>query len=203
MIARLRGELVARDVRDGVAHVVLDVRGVGYVVLVPAGAVLPDRGAEVTLHTSLQVREDSMTLYGFPTLESRDLFEMLLNASGVGPRIALAALSTHPPGALVRAIAEEDHDALVLVPGVGKKLAQRLILELRDKVGVVPSSAAPGGASPGTPADDPREEVRLALIELGYSAAEAHRTLAGLEGDGDAAELLRAALRSLSSAARP
>ncbi len=201
MIAQLRGRLVAREVGDGHATVVVDVNGVGYLVHVPAGVVLPERGAEVTLHTSLQVREDAMTLYGFPSQDARDLFEALLGASGVGPRIALAALSTHPPSAIVRAIVEEDHDALVLVPGVGKKLAQRLVLELRDKVGAVPATSTDGPRATDATGTDPRDEVRLALVELGYSAAEAHRTVSSLEGDGDAADLLRTALRSLSTAA--
>ncbi|MDP9022576.1 MAG: Holliday junction branch migration protein RuvA [Actinomycetota bacterium] len=201
MIAQLRGSVAARGSSPSgdAAQVVVDVGGVGYLVVVPAGLAgrLPRPGGDVELHTSLQVREDSMTLYGFPTAEVRDLFEALLTASGVGPKLALAALSTLAPDALRRAVAGGDVDALTVVPGIGKKSAQRLVLELRDKLGsgeqadVVAVTAA--GATP-------LGEVRLALLELGYSAAEAHRAVEALHDDGDVGELLRAALRSLAGA---
>ncbi|MGH3441471.1 MAG: Holliday junction branch migration protein RuvA [Nitriliruptorales bacterium] len=202
MIGHLRGTIVARLAdRPQSVEVVVDVHGVGYRVLVPSSlaARLPAAGEEVELHTSLQVREDAMDLYGFPSLEARELFESLLGASGVGPRLALAALSTHAPPALHRAIADEDVESLTLIPGVGKKLAQRLVLELRDKLGAPAVDLAPvPGRGTG---DGVRAEVRLALMELGYTHAEAQRALAALDGfEGDERELLRLALRSLAGA---
>ncbi|MBW3578319.1 MAG: Holliday junction branch migration protein RuvA [Actinobacteria bacterium] len=201
MIAQLRGSVSARGSSPSgdAAQVVVDVGGVGYLVVVPAGLAgrLPGPGGDVELHTSLQVREDSMTLYGFPTAEARDLFEALLTASGVGPKLALAALSTLAPDALRRAVGGGDVDALMVVPGIGRKSAQRLVLELRDKLGPggqadVVTVAAAGATALG--------EVRLALLELGYSAAEAQRAVEPLLDDGDVGELLRAALRSLAGA---
>ncbi len=196
MIAHLRGQLATRRQMRDAAAVVVDVHGVGYHVLVPNGLVdrLPAVKEPVELHTSLQVREDSLTLYGFAAAEARDLFELLLGASGVGPKLALAALSSHSPEGLLRALADADLDALTLIPGVGRKLAERLVLELRDKVGGVQlAGPLPGQSTIG--------EVRLALLELGYTSAEAQRALDGLDatpGD-DAAELLRGALRALAA----
>lgn len=189
MIAHLRGKVAARRI----GAVVVDVGGVGYLVHVPDGASVPPRGATVELHTSLQVREDAMTLYGFPDAGARDLFEALLGASGVGPRLALAALSTHGPAALVRAIGDGDVEALRAIPGVGTKVAQRLVLELREKVG-----GAAGGELPGEVPAGALGEVREALVALGYSAAEARRATGGLDPDGDAGALLRRALRALA-----
>jgi holliday junction DNA helicase RuvA len=208
MISLVRGRIVSRTVagsvgrtsgQEAAATVVVDVGGVGYLVHVPASELsrLPARGDEAVLHTSLQVREDAMTLYGFSDPTARDVFETILSISGVGPKIALAALSVHPSDALVRAIADGDVDALVLVPGVGKKLAQRIVLELKEKLGglAVDTPIVSGG-----PEDAARSEARLALIELGYTPAEAHAALAGINGDGDAADLVRAALRTLAEA---
>lgn len=199
MIAHLRGQLAAcRQMRDATV-VVIDVHGVGYHVLVPSGLAqrLPSIKSPVELHTSLQVREDSLTLYGFAAADARDLFELLLGASGVGPKLALAALSTHSPEGLLRALADADLDALALIPGVGRKLAERLVLELRDKVGgILPSPLT--GPLQGQSAIG---EVRLALLELGYTSVEAQRALDGLDptvGD-DVAELLREALRALAA----
>ncbi len=192
MIAHLRGQLAARRQMRDTTAVVVDVHGVGYHVLVPNGLVdrLPAVEEPVELHTSLQVREDSLTLYGFAAAEARDLFELLLGASGVGPKLALAALSSHSPEGLLRALADADLDALTLIPGVGRKLAERLVLELRDKVGGV--QLVHGQSTTG--------EVRLALLELGYTSAEAQRALDGLDGTAgnDVAELLRGALRALA-----
>lgn len=206
MIALVRGRIVSRGAagvsgQDASARLVVDVGGVGYLVHVPSGelARLPARGEEAVLHTSLQVREDSMTLYGFGDAESRDLFETLLATSGVGPKLALAALSTHPARALAHAIADGDVDALVLIPGVGKKLAQRILLELKEKLGGFAAELPSGAASPTE--SSARSEARLALIELGYTPSEAHGALSAVDVDGDAAALLRAALRELAEAA--
>lgn len=193
MIAHLRGRVAARSA----GTVVVDVNGVGYLVNV-AGGTIPPRGEPVELHTSLQVREDSMTLYGFGERASLDLFELLLTSSGVGPKLALAALATHRPDALRRAIAEGDIDVLTLVPGIGKKVAQRLVLELRDKVGAVGEFEVRGGDGAAAPAS-PVTEVREALLGLGYSAGEVQTAMAELDTSEDAGEMLRRALRLLGS----
>lgn len=199
MIARLTGTVLERTA----TAVVVNVHGVGYLVHVTPGADVPPRGQEVTLHTSLQVREDAMTLYGFTSAAELGLFELLLTSSGVGPRLALAALGTHRPDVLRTAIAADDQATLTAIPGVGRKVAQRLVLELKDKVGVV--AAATAGAAGGGGARLPVgavEEARDALVALGYSAGEVAGALAavGEEASQDSAELLRAALRHLGTA---
>ena len=199
MIAHLRGHVSHR----GADHVVVDVQGVGYLVYVTPGDRIPPRGEPVELHTSLQVREDAMTLYGFTDRGSLALFELLLTSSGVGPKLALAALGTHRPDVLRTAIAGNDVATLTAIPGVGKKVAERLVLELKDKVGV-PVLPTGGGEVGAAAAGDGGvlAEVRDALLGLGYSASEAQDALAQLgDADADAAELLRRALRHLSAAA--
>lgn len=196
MIAHLRGRVAARSA----STVVVDVQGVGYLVHIASADRIPPRGEPVELHTSLQVREDSMTLYGFPDRAGLETFELLLTSSGVGPKLALAALATHRPDVLRAAIASEDVATLTAVPGIGRKVAQRLVLELRDKVG------GAGGELPatGTSADvahTPLGEVREALVSLGYGAGEVQTALADLDPDGDVPELLRRALRTLGAAA--
>ena len=195
MIAHLRGQVSAR--RQGV--VVVDVQGVGYLVHVAGLDQLPPRGQPVELHTSLQVREDSMTLYGFPDRASLELFELLLTSSGVGPKLAMAALTTHRPDVLRQAIAGADLDVITMIPGVGKKVAQRLVLELKDKVGAAdgePLVVAGGGDAALTPLGEARE----ALAALGYSAGEIQSALGAIEHDGDVGELVRRALRALGGA---
>ena len=193
MIARLRGEVLERSAD----RVVVDVAGVGYLVHVPAGTALPARGSPVDLHTSLQVREDSMTLYGFLDAGALVLFETLLGSSGVGPRLALAALSTHPPAVLVAAIGDADLATLTAVPGIGRKLAERIVLDLADRLPIL-------GGSAGTPVrvrgDDERlVAVREALQGFGFSSSEVAGALAALEVviDDDVPTLLRRALRVL------
>lgn len=196
MIARLRGQLVAVAV-DGV---VVDVGGVGYRVLVPAGAFPQRLGDEVVVHTHLAVREDALTLFGFADVAALRLFERLLGVNGVGPKVALSALGTLGAGGLRDAILAEDVRALVTVPGLGRKTAQRLILELGGALDATPAgSGAPAGPAAS---DDPRAEVRLALASLGYDPAEITRALEQV-GDGgatDAEGLLRLALRALAGA---
>jgi holliday junction DNA helicase RuvA len=199
MIAHLHGKVSHR----GADHVVVDVRGVGYLVHVTPGENIPPRGEPVELHTSLQVREDAMTLFGFTDRGSLTLFTMLLSSSGVGPKLALAALGTHRPDVLRTAIAGADVATLTAVPGIGKKVAERLILELKDKVGA-PDLPVEGTAASATAAADRQVlgEVRDALLGLGYSASEAQDALAAVgTADGDAADLLRQALRHLGAAA--
>lgn len=146
----------------------------------------------VTVHTVLQIREDEVHLYGFATPHGRELFGSLVSVSGVGPRLALAILSFHGAQALERAIAAGDAGALSLVPGVGKKTANRIVLELRDKLGAVAEVvAAPTGSVLG--------EVREALKGMGFSVSEIQDVLASLPPDGDAPTLLRHALKSLGA----
>lgn len=195
MIAHLRGRVAARSA----ATVVVDVGGVGYLVHVPSSDRIPPRGEPVELHTSLQVREESMTLYGFPDRTALETFELLLTSSGVGPKLALAALATHRPDVLRAAIATEDVATLTSVPGVGRKVAQRLVLELRDKLGGIDGDLPGAGAAAGG-VHTPLAEVREALVALGYGAGEVQTALAELDPDGEVPELLRRALRSLGAA---
>jgi Holliday junction DNA helicase RuvA len=195
MIARLRGQLVAVDV-DGV---IVDVGGVGYRVLVPAGAFPQRLGDEVVVHTHLAVREDAMTLFGFPDVAALRLFERLLGVNGIGPKLALSALATLGATGLRDAILAEDTKTLVTVPGLGRKTAQRLILELG---GNLAADVRPDPAAASVPVDDPRAVVRMALATLGYDTAEITRALQAI-GDGAAADaeaLLRRALRVLAGA---
>lgn len=178
MIAHLRGELVAA----GADWVIIDVAGVGYRCLVPGStrARLPAQGAAVQLHTFLQVREDALTLYGFLTQAEYDLFDLLLRVDGIGPKVALAVLSTMDPESFRRAVAFEDITALCRVPGIGKKTAQRMVLELRDKIGTLPAAPGMPGDLPGAqpvPAGDVWGEAAEALCALGYSRSEAAAAL--------------------------
>lgn len=198
MIGHLRGTVAHRDLD----HVVLDVNGVGYRLHVPATADVPARGQEVELSTSLVVREDAMTLYGFSDPAARQLFELLMGASGVGPKLALAVLSTHRPSVVRQALATEDVDLLVTVPGIGKKSASRLVLELRDKVGGLdgPDVVLPTGpsvAADGLP--DAVGDTREALQQLGYGPSEIAGVLARIDRDGDSSTLLRRALQALAA----
>jgi holliday junction DNA helicase RuvA len=192
MIARLRGEVVARDV----GSVVLDVQGVGYLVHVAGATAVPAIGRTFELHTSLQVREDSMTLYGFGAVEELRLFELLLTSSGVGPRLASAALASLRVEVLEAAIADGDIATLISVPGIGRKVAERLVLELRDKV-QAPPPGPDGSGSPGL--SEVLDEVRAALAAFGFSAGESSVALRSLDltGEESSAEVLRRALRGL------
>ena len=173
--------------------------GVGLQVLTTPGTRARLRvGEPVALSTSLVVREDSLTLYGFDDDDERDLFELLQSASGVGPRLAQAVLTVHPPDSVRRALQTEDLAALTLVPGIGRKGAQRLVLELKDKIGTAPPSAAtaPGPAWRSTLAE--------ALVGLGWPAPRAEETVARVAesrpdaGQDDVPALLREALALLS-----
>lgn len=199
MISHLRGTVTHRDA--GV--VVVDVGGVGYLVHVTPADRIPARGEEVVLHTSLQVREDSMTLYGSTDRAALALFELLLTASGVGPKLALAYVSTHRPDVLRSAIASGDLATLTQVPGVGKKGAERLVLELKDRVGGTGAALVEvGDGGEAGPAADDLGEVRAALLALGYATAEVQPVLATLVGvPDDVPGLLRRALRTLGTGA--
>ena len=192
MIGSVRGSVVERSAGG---EVLVEVGGVGYRVFVPLRVVPTlDPGSNTFLFTHLHVREDAMVLYGFPSRDERDTFEALIGATGVGPKLALAILSVHTPGALRRGLADDDLDLLMLVPGVGKRTAQRLLIELKARLEVpdLDLTAATGGTS------TPRSEVRDALIGLGYSSDEVRTVLGQLADDGTVEELLRDALRVLA-----
>jgi Holliday junction DNA helicase RuvA len=194
VIASLRGRL-ADVLPDGA---VIDVGGVGYrVYLTPKALASLPRGGEVLVHTVTYVREDALSLYGFLSADERHVFEQLLGASGVGPKLALALLSVHSPDALRRAVNAGDADALTLVPGIGRKGAARLILDLKGKFG-----DAAGLELPSDPASRPAyAEVREALGALGYAPTEVKTALESLPDDAGALptqELLRLALRGLA-----
>jgi len=198
MIGRLRGTLVHRSVRG---EVVLDVGGVGYRIGVsPATAVaLGSIGDEIVVHTHLHVREDALTLYGFATEDTRDCFESLLGAHGVGPGLALAILSTHGPDELRRVVMEGDLDALTLVPGVGRKTAARLLLELKSRLDVPDGTGFDGDIAAGSAGGSPRADVRAALAALGYQPEEVRRAMGELPAEGDLTTLVRTALQALGA----
>ena len=188
MIARLRGRPVAWDAEG----LVLDVGGVGYRLhATPAAVRKAEARDEVTLETHLHVREDALQLYGFGDAGERTLFEQLLAVSGVGPKVALAIVSGYAPAELRRAIVREDAALFETIPGIGRKTAQRVVLELREKM--APLGVVPGGA-PEEP--DDHAVAREALVELGYSPAEAERRLAETDPALPASERVREALRA-------
>lgn len=191
MIRTLRGTLEA----VGPDWAVIGVGGVGFQVFVPLPALasLGPVDSPVSLHTHLAVREESLTLYGFPTQGGLRLFELLLTISGIGPRLALAVLGGLTPEALATAIAAEDEGALSAVSGVGKRTAARIIMELKGKMEEEWPMAAMEGSGD-------RGDVTAALLALGYSASEARRAVAALPQDPKLSveELVREALRLLS-----
>lgn len=199
MIASLNG--IVGAVAAGA--LVVEVAGVGYLVHVPNQVLASARGgARIRLLTQLVVREDSMTLYGFSTADHRDVFQLLLSVNGVGPKLALAILSVFEPEGLRRVVAAGDVEALTAIPGIGKRSAQRLVLELKERL--------VGGPSPETPGGSFLAEVREALVGLGYTPAEVRPVLDRIVPPGDRSggdpegptlsleELLRKALKELS-----
>jgi Holliday junction DNA helicase RuvA len=188
MIARLRGKPVARTA-DGL---VVEVGGVGYLVAATPGVLRTAQGsAEVTVETYLHVREDALQLYGFADAAERELFTALLGVSGVGPKVALAVVSGSPSAELRRAIVLGDAARFQVIPGIGKKTAERIVLELKDKLG--DDDVVPIGAATGTPA---HIVAREALVELGYSVAEAEHALAEVDPDLPPEDRIRLALRN-------
>lgn len=189
MIAAVRGEVMVRRPD----HVVIDAGGVGYRLAVSAETLkaVPATGRETFLHAELISREDSLALFGFASEEERDLFGELVSVSGVGPKMALAALSGGPVRELLRAIAAGDAKRFQAVPGIGKRTSERIIVELREKVaGELEDEVAIGVAG----GEDPRAMARDGLVNLGYAPLEAEQLLDGVEGE-DAEELIAAALR--------
>jgi len=181
VIARLRGTVAAHTP----AGIILDVGGVGY--LVAATPRVTSRvGDEATVETYLVVRDDALQLYGFASAEERELFELLLGVSGVGPKVALAIVSGSSAAELRRAIARDDTARFEAIPGIGRKTAQRVVLELKEKVGAgMPEVHAAGGSL----------LAREALVELGWTVSDAERALGGVDESLPVEEQVRAALR--------
>ena len=188
MIALVSGTVAVRRPD----HVVIDCGGVGYRLAVSAETLrhVPAVGREVLLHTHLVVRDDALALYGFATEEEREVFLMLLGVQAVGPKVALAVLSGGPSRELLAAVAAGDTARLQAAPGVGKRTAERIVVELREKVGVAPADHV----IQITRRDDPRALARDGLLELGYNAQEADELLEGATGER-AEDLIAAALR--------
>lgn len=186
MIGRLRGVIVERE-QDAI---VLEAGGVGYVVSVTPRTLvtLPGVGEEVVLHVHLHVREDQLALFGFDSVLDKNLFRLLLGVSGVGPKVAMAILATMTSDQLTVAVACDDLDALTAVPGIGKRSAQKLLLELKPKLDILEVAAVVAG---------PLGEVREALEGLGYGSDEIRGTLADMPDGLAIEELLRRSLQQL------
>ena len=185
MIARLRGRPVATTPEG----LIVDVTGVGYLVAATPSAVRKaDGAAEVALHTYLHVREDALQLYGFAEAAERELFVQLLSVNGVGPKVALAIVSGSAPAELRRAIVLEDAARFQAIPGIGKKTAERIVLELKEKL-------AAGAPEPAGAAGRPHVVARDALVELGWSVVEAEQALAQTDPDAAPEERVREALK--------
>lgn len=195
MISSVRGQVLS----VGLDHAVIEVGGVGLAVLATPSTLASLRtGTEATLATTLVVREDSLTLFGFADAEARELFRLLQTVSGVGPKLALATLAVLEPGQLRSALAEANIAMLTQVPGIGRKGAERLIIELRDKVSALTSTASPVGAQSG----GVRASVIEALVGLGFPAKQAEQAVDGVlleNGVADTSAVLRKALTTLGS----
>ncbi len=206
MIGRIRGQLAATHPPE----ILVDVGGVGYEIQVPMTTLfqLPELGGDVTLITHLVVREDAQLLYGFVSEQDRRLFRELIKVSGVGPKLALTLLSGMDAHAFARCVERDDVKSLVALPGVGKKTAERLLIEMRDKAGKWLGELAP--AAPGSPAvviepeSDIRGEAEQALVALGYKPAEAAKWVAQVdENDAEtSADVIRLALRASAPGGR-
>lgn len=203
MIGQLRGELLAKQAPD----VLLDINGIGYEIAVPMTTYfdLPDVGQVVTLATHFVVREDAQLLFGFLSKSDRDLFRILIKVSGIGPKVGLAILSGLSASELVKCIRQGDKAALVKLPGIGPKTAERLIMETRDKLKEGWVSSSRDTSAPSTEADiaddDPVAQAEAALESLGYKKAEAikavAKAMAATDGKLNVEALIRSALRSL------
>ncbi|MFO7153979.1 MAG: Holliday junction branch migration protein RuvA [Caldicoprobacter oshimai] len=196
MFAYLKGMLV----EVGPQHVVLDVQGVGFYIIVPSSVVskLPSRGNDVKLYVHLNVRQDGMELYGFLNREDKLLFEKLISVSGIGPKAAISMLSTLSSTQLALAIATGDVKALSAAPGIGKKTAQRVILELREKIDKEVVESSPMVADEVVAAQGIEKEALQALMALGYQAFEAQRAVDLVKDQAqDTATLVKLALKAL------
>jgi holliday junction DNA helicase RuvA len=196
MIGRLAGRVIGKQAPG----LILDVNGVGYEIDVPMSTfyVLPEPGEAVALLIHTHVREDAIHLYGFATEAERTLFRALIRVSGIGARLALTILSGIEVSAFVRCVRSADESALVRLPGVGKKTAQRLLVEMKDKLDGIPAAFASAAVSPAlSAAGTPVEEAVTALIALGYRPVDASRMITAVERDGAGTEeLIRMALKA-------
>lgn len=193
MIGTLRGVLTSKQA----PQIILECHGVGYQVETPMSTFLelPAVGKEVFLYTHLQVREDAQTLYGFASDDEKALFRTLLRVSGVGAKLALSVLTAMTVADFRRCVTHEDTAMLVKVPGIGRKTAERLIIEMRDRIG---KSAGADDGRPIIEGSDPRGEAFDALVSLGYKPAEVKRLMAQLDTDGKSAEdIIRLALKKV------
>ena len=197
MIGRLQGKVVEKQAPD----LLIDVQGVGYEVLVSLNTFfdIPEVGSVVTLHTHFVVREDIQQLYGFTQLSERSLFRNLIRVNGVGPKMALAILSGMSANDFALCVHNNDIAAMVKVPGVGKKTAERLLIEMRDKIGDIDASAAASSAADSK--SDIAQEAESALIALGYKPADAAKIINRVADQSitDAGQLIRLALKSMNA----
>lgn len=200
MIASLTGRLASKHP----GGVVIDVQGVGYDVLIPLSTYYrlpdPDQSVSLTIHT--HVREDALQLFGFSTPREKDAFLMLLGISGIGPKLALSVLSSLSVDDLAAAIRNDDHKTLASVPGIGKKSAGRLALELKDKVDKLGPATGPRATKTDEPSSKLMDDALSALVNLGYKAADVkdvvRQVLAGHNGDRPLPDLIRATLKELA-----
>ena len=196
MIGLLRGKILSKQP----PRLVLDVQGVGYEIDAPMTTFydLPAVGTDITLFTHLAVRDDAHTLYGFLQVTDRDLFRSLLRVNGVGAKLALTILSGLDARTFISCVQEANSAALVRLPGVGKKTAERLIIELRDRLEALSGMVAPSAAGAATAAADPVEDAVSALVGLGYKPNEASRMVRGLDAaDLSSEEIIRQALQAM------
>ncbi|MBD3642011.1 MAG: Holliday junction branch migration protein RuvA [Marinobacter sp.] len=206
MIGRIRGILVEKTP----GQALVECAGLGYEIDIPYTTFfhLPECGQEVTLHTHFAVREDAQSLYGFAAKLDRDLFRLLIKVNGVGPKLAVGILSGLDAQQFIRCVESRDANALVKLPGVGKKTAERLLIEMADRIGQLegqfvpmsPEATVAGGSASGQSATgpDPREEAEAALIALGYKPQEAAKAISKVAEEGATSEtLIRLALRNM------
>jgi len=193
VIGSVRGRLIDR----GADEILVEVGGIGYrVTVTPATVVaIGDLGDDVFVYVHHHVREDAQTLYGFPTRDERACFEILIGTHGVGPALALAILSVHSPESLRRTLADDDVASLCLVPGVGRKTAARLLVELKSRLDVPDVDLSSVTAAPTRTEPSVRADVREALVGLGYGPDEIRAALADLDDEGDPAIALKHALQ--------
>jgi Holliday junction DNA helicase RuvA len=202
MIARIKGILIYKSV----SHVIVDAHGIGYRIFVPLTTFyeLPETGQSVSLNIYTHVKEDALHLFGFHTLEDQGIFQMLISVSGIGPRLALNILSGIPAREFIRAVTQGNLSRLVAIPGVGKKTAERMVLELKDKFLKMDPGGIVAESSTGRERDEAMKEDALsALVNLGYKSATANKVIdkvvAESSGDLSLDILLKEALKSLSA----
>ena len=200
MIARLSGILIEKSV----TQCVVDVHGVGYRVVIPLTTFyeLPEIGRPAVIHIHTHVREDAIHLYGFHVQEEREIFELMISVSGIGPKLAVNVLSGIAAGELIRAVTEEDLKRLTGIPGVGKKTAERMILELKDKAAKIGREASPGATDAFAAGGQVKDDVLSALVNLGYKGAAVKevvdRIIRDTQGPPSLDRLLKQALQALA-----